>query len=141
MRRTYEDCKVVRSIFRGFCVPIDERDLSMDTKFFEELQELMGSRTFTLPMVFISGICIGGVEEIRQLHESGDLKVMMQWLPVVDSRPCDLCGGIKFVLCQTCDGSHRVHCDGEFSPCTTCNVNGLVMCPSCSTMRRRISPL
>lgn len=140
VRRTYEDCRVVRSILNGFRVPIDERDLSMDTKFSEELQELMGNGTLILPMVYVCGLYIGGVGEIRQLHESGDLKIMMQWLPVVDSRPCDLCGGLKFVLCQTCNGSHRVHCDGGFNSCTTCNVNGLVMCP-CSTMQRRNSPL
>nr|XP_011469937.1 PREDICTED: uncharacterized protein At5g39865-like [Fragaria vesca subsp. vesca] len=141
VRRTYEDCKVVRSILRGFRVRIEERDLSMDTKFSDELQKLTGNRTLALPMVFICGICIGGVEEIRQLHESGDLKVMMQWLPEADSGPCDYCGGLKFVLCKICDGSHRIHCGGEFIPCTTCNVNGLVMCQSCFIMPCRKSSL
>lgn len=110
----------------------------MDVKFLDELQEITGNKTLTLPMVFIGGLFIGGAEEVKQLHESGELKRLIQGLPVVDPRACDFCGGLRFVLCQKCNGSHKVYSDkGGFRPCTVCNVNGLIMCPSCSPLRRR----
>lgn len=133
VRRTYEDCRVVRSILNGFRVPIDERDLSMEGKFVQELEEVTGSKELNLPMAFVSGAYIGGAEEVRQLHESGELKTMLQGLPVVESKTCDVCGGLRFILCQTCDGSHKVYSEKDgFCPCRVCNVNGLIMCPSCS---------
>ncbi|KAL6955173.1 hypothetical protein U1Q18_020729 [Sarracenia purpurea var. burkii] len=77
VRSTFEDCRAVRSILRGFCVSIDERDLSMDSKFMEELQGILGNQNeakLSLPRVFIGGRYIGGAEEIRRLHEAGELK-------------------------------------------------------------------
>lgn len=133
VRSTFEDCKAVQSILRGFRVSIDERDLSMYSGFLTELQQILGQTKLTLPRVFIGGRYIGGAEEVRQLHEVGELKKLVEGLPAAEPGVCDTCGGYRFILCDECNGSHKLYSEkGGFKSCTTCNENGLIMCPSCS---------
>ncbi|KAJ4971549.1 hypothetical protein NE237_004648 [Protea cynaroides] len=135
VRKTFEDCRTVRSIFRGFRVSTDERDLSMDSGFLEELQAILGSKEqITLPRVFIGGRYIGGAEEIQQLHESGELKRFVEGFPSTDGGACEECGGYRFLLCEKCHGSHKCHTENVgFKSCEACNENGLIRCSSCST--------
>ncbi|KAG8371513.1 hypothetical protein BUALT_Bualt13G0095400 [Buddleja alternifolia] len=139
VRRTFEDCKAVRSILRAFRVSVDERDLSMDSRFMDELQRILAPQSekskLTLPRVFIGGRYVGGVEEVRRLHESGELKKYVEELPAAEPGTCEACGGHRFVLCQECSGSHKCYSDkgGGFRSCTSCNENGLIRCPSCSS--------
>ncbi|KAF7830920.1 uncharacterized protein G2W53_013253 [Senna tora] len=108
VRRTFEDCQAVRSILRGFRVSIDERDVSMDDHYLEELHRI-NVRRGTLPIVLIRGTYIGGAEEIRRLLESGELSGMIQRLPTSDSiNGCDFCGGVRFVVCERCNGSRKI---------------------------------
>ncbi|MBA0868103.1 hypothetical protein Goshw_008892 [Gossypium schwendimanii] len=144
VRRTFEDCKAVRSILRGFGVPIDERDLSMDSDFVGELQGIIGRneiKSFTLPLVFIGGKYVGGAEEIKRLHECGELKNLIGGSPVaVGSSVCDSCQGMRFVVCRQCNGSHKIYFEKSgFRSCNDCNANGLVRCPSCSPGHHRVS--
>ncbi|KAJ7959855.1 putative Glutaredoxin family protein [Quillaja saponaria] len=133
VRSTFYDCKTVRSILRGFRVSIDERDLSMDSRFLTELQGILGQSKLTLPRVFIGGRYIGGAEEVRQLNETGELKKLIVGLPVVEPGVCDVCGGHRFILCDDCNGSHKLYTEkAGFKTCTTCNENGLIRCSSCS---------
>ncbi|KAL8027058.1 hypothetical protein ABFS82_14G068100 [Erythranthe guttata] len=138
VRRTFEDCKAVRSILRDFRVSIDERDLSMDSGFMDELRSILGqspekNSKLTLPRVFIGGRYVGGVEEVRRLHESGELKKHVEGLPASEPGTCGACGGYRFILCDECSGSHKYYSEkGGFRSCTLCNENGLVRCPSCS---------
>ncbi|GLT78915.1 hypothetical protein SLA2020_504330 [Shorea laevis] len=138
IRKTFEDCRTVRSILRGLGVPIDERDLSLDSNFIDELEEIVGQRNLTLPKVFIGGRYVGGADEIKQLHESGDLSKMICGLPLVGPSVCNMCDGLGFSLCGECNGSHKIYSEKSgFRSCNICNVNGLIRCPSCSPVLRR----
>ncbi|THF94489.1 uncharacterized protein LOC114320639 [Camellia sinensis] len=112
VRSTFEDCRTVRSILRGFMVSIDERDVTMDYKFMEELQGILGNHIkakLILPRVFIGGRYIGGAEEIKQLHEAGELKKLVDGLPPAEPGVCEVCGGYRFILCDECSGSHKCY--------------------------------
>lgn len=135
IRRTYEDCCYVRMIFRGFRVPVDERDISMDYAYRKELQSVIGgNKAVTLPQVYISGKHIGGADEIKQLNETGELAKLLVGFPVRDpSTVCKSCGDLRFVPCSNCNGSRKLFNeeDGELRRCLDCNENGLIRCPSC----------
>lgn len=137
VRPTFEACKAVQSILTGFRVSVDERDLSMDSSFTDELQRIFGVSEKTqlaLPRVFIAGKYIGGAEELRQLNETGELKQILAELPEADAGVCEECGGFKFVMCQECNGSHKCYTEKTdgFRTCNVCNENGLIRCNSCS---------
>ncbi|EEF33225.1 electron transporter, putative [Ricinus communis] len=134
IRKTYEDCCAVRMIFRGFRVPVDEKDISMDSSYRKELQSMLKGKAMCLPQVFIRGEHIGGVEEIRQLNEAGELAKLLEGFPVRDPRlVCENCGDARFVPCPNCNGSRKVF-DVEqekLRRCLDCNENGLIRCPGC----------
>lgn len=46
VRKTFEDCCLVRLILKGYGVQIDERDLSMHRGFLDELQKILGDGNF-----------------------------------------------------------------------------------------------
>ncbi|KAK7300901.1 hypothetical protein RJT34_11752 [Clitoria ternatea] len=132
VRPTFEACKSVLSIFNGFRVRVDERDVSMDSAFITELDRIIGRTGLDLPRVFIGGRYIGGAEEVKQMNEVGELKKLLEELPTVDPSECHVCAGHRFVLCDECDGSRKVYTEKTgFKTCTGCNENGLVRCPSC----------
>lgn len=135
IRPTFDDCKAVRAILSSFRVSIDERDVSMDAGFMEELKTILGThekRKLTLPRVFIAGRYVGGATEIVQLHEAGELKKYVEGLTPVDFSTCEVCGGDRFILCGECSGSRKCYSEKSgFRACTVCNENGLIRCPSC----------
>ncbi|KAJ9160370.1 hypothetical protein P3X46_025778 [Hevea brasiliensis] len=86
VRKTFEDCRTVRSILRGLRVPVDERDLSIDSRYLDELQRISGSKKVSLPVVFIGGKHVGGAKEIKEMNESGELRKLIGGLPFVENR-------------------------------------------------------
>ncbi|RRT36742.1 hypothetical protein B296_00054601 [Ensete ventricosum] len=135
IRRTFEDCCAVRAILRGLHVAVDERDVSMDVSFRMELQSLLGKgRPLALPQVFIENRWLGGVEEIRQMNEAGELGRRLEGVAAQDPTfVCEGCGGARFVPCSYCHGSQKVFVEkeGRKRRCDECNENGLVRCLHC----------
>lgn len=154
VRKTYEDCCHVRVILKSLGVRIDERDVSMHSGFKEELKELMGEGfKGGLPRVFLGKKYIGGAEEIRRMHEEGQLEKAVEGCEMVDDDgggnggACEACGDIRFVPCETCSGSCKVYYEDDdkeegeeigddegeygFQRCPDCNENGLIRCPIC----------
>lgn len=134
IRRTYEDCGIVRTIFKGLRVPVDERDISMDSSYRKELQSALDKISVSLPQVFVRGRHLGGVEEVKQLHEDGELVKLVQGFPVHDPAfVCENCGDARFVPCLNCNGSRKIYSEEEGQPkrCSDCNENGLIRCLSC----------
>ncbi|KAL5546541.1 hypothetical protein UlMin_006228 [Ulmus minor] len=134
IRKTYEDCSSVRMIFQGFRVAVDERDISMDSEFKKELQSALRGKMMSLPQVFIRGKYIGGAEEVRKLHENGELGLLLEGFPVMESGFfCHGCGDARFLPCPNCNGSRKVfeEEEGEIRRCSDCNENGLIRCPAC----------
>ncbi|CAN6844556.1 unnamed protein product [Brassica oleracea] len=135
IRKTYEDCCYVRTVLRGFQVAVDERDISMDSEYRKEVQILLGEeKPVCLPQVFIRGVHVGGIEEIKRLNDGGELGEMLKGFPVFESvGACECCGDARFVLCTSCGGSTKVFEEQEdgFKRCNGCNENGLVRCNNC----------
>ncbi|KAG8072402.1 hypothetical protein GUJ93_ZPchr0006g44845 [Zizania palustris] len=141
IRKTYEDCWATKAILQGYGVLVDERDLSMHAGFKEELHTSLGSPG-SLPQVFADGRHLGGVEEVRRMHESGELSKALgncETAPpgkAVTPEACSGCGGVRFVPCEECSGSCKVFLEelDTFRRCPECNENGLVRCPLCSCL-------
>lgn len=156
VRRTYEDCRSVRSILSALRVAVDVRDVSMDASFKRELRARMArhhqlqsqssssstaaaAAPLSLPQVFVGRRCLGGAEEIRRMHEDGDLARLLRLEGVAESKgpvyddDCGACGGFRFVPCGECSGSRKVFDEeaGGMRRCGLCNENGLVRCPDC----------
>ncbi|CAN6178698.1 unnamed protein product [Urochloa humidicola] len=159
IRQTYEDCWSTTTVLRGYGVLVDERDQSMHAGFKHELHAALGGDDAgdggrapppKLPQVFADGRHLGGAEEVRRLHEAGELAAALE---ACDAAPCagkggagggaqdaccSGCGGVRFVPCDACSGSCKVFVedddgdsDGAFRRCPKCNENGLVRCPVC----------
>ncbi|XP_027342732.1 uncharacterized protein At3g28850-like [Abrus precatorius] len=134
IRRTFEDCNAVRMILKGFRVWVDERDVSMDWGYREELQRVLGERHVALPQVFVRGKYVGGADVIKHLFESGELAKILEGFPKL--KPgfvCESCGDVRFVPCENCSGSRKVFDEDEglLKTCSQCNENGLLRCPYC----------
>lgn len=133
IRKTFEDCCTVKMILQGFRVWVDERDISMHSAFRQELQDIL-EKAATVPRLFIRGKYIGGVEEIQQLHEVGELAKYLEGFPVNTSfEPCDACFDVRFISCPDCYGSRKIFReDGLMATrCLNCNENGVIRCPLC----------
>ncbi|KVH91751.1 uncharacterized protein At5g39865-like [Cynara cardunculus var. scolymus] len=148
VRRTFEACNAVRAVLEGFGVFFCERDISMDRGFRDELWELMKGKDkqeLVPPRVFVKGRYVGGADEVLKIVEDGFLGHLLEGLPKLKpGYVCDVCGGVRFLPCLTCNGSCKMlmvlkkEMDGKqlgttvTVKCSDCNENGLVRCSICS---------
>ncbi|XP_066160937.1 uncharacterized protein At3g28850-like isoform X1 [Oryza sativa Japonica Group] len=80
----------------------------MDPRYLQELGALLPrARGVTLPQVFVGGRHLGGAEEVRRLHESGELRRVVAGAGATALAACSRCGGERYVLCGSCNGSHK----------------------------------
>ncbi|KMS98419.1 hypothetical protein BVRB_4g092980 [Beta vulgaris subsp. vulgaris] len=136
IRKTFEDCQNIRFLLESFGLIYFERDVSVHSEFRDELWRIMGERCLP-PRLFIRGRYIGGAEQVLTLNEQGRLRPLFRDIPINFSEgPCNVCSGLRFMLCYNCNGSRKVfeHDDQEgglWIKCLKCNENGLVVCPLC----------
>ncbi|XP_047312343.1 uncharacterized protein At3g28850-like [Impatiens glandulifera] len=153
VRKTYEDCCHVRSLLKGLGIRVDERDVSMHSTFKDELKELSvneGLKGMTLPRVFMGNKYIGDAEDIRRMHEEGELEKAVGSCELMEEGGCETCGDVRFVPCERCSGSCKIYYENDdddgdyeedqdedddedngFQRCPDCNENGLIRCPIC----------
>ncbi|KQK23404.1 uncharacterized protein At5g39865 [Brachypodium distachyon] len=152
VRATHEGCSLARDILRGYGVRVDERDVSMHRGFRDELHGLLGDKLLgwagpaILPSLFVDGELVGHAEEMKRMHETGELAARLAGCESSSGAgACEACGDARFVLCETCSGSCKVYVEEEdddeeelgegggagFRRCSECNENGIVRCPVC----------
>ncbi|OIW21405.1 hypothetical protein TanjilG_02572 [Lupinus angustifolius] len=132
IRKTFEDCNKVRAIVESCNVHMVERDVSMHSGFKEELRKLMGTKEVKVPVVFVKGRFIGGVDETLKLEEEEKLGVLLEGIPKALGC-CEGCCGVRFVICMECNGSCKVlDEENKNVRCARCNENGIIQCPTCS---------
>ncbi|KAK0583652.1 hypothetical protein LWI29_000990 [Acer saccharum] len=132
IRKTFEDCNNVRSIIESLQIQMFERDISMDSGFKEELRRLMETKEVKVPLVFIKGRLIGGVDEVVKLDEEGKLEMLFEGIRKAVGG-CQGCAGVRFIMCIDCNGSCKVLDEDQkkMVRCGECNENGLIQCPIC----------
>uniref|UniRef100_A0A6V7QVD1 Uncharacterized protein n=1 Tax=Ananas comosus var. bracteatus TaxID=296719 RepID=A0A6V7QVD1_ANACO len=94
--------------------------------FKEELRRTLGG--CHLPSLFARGRYVGGAEEVKQMHESGELGAVLEGCERAAAAaaaeeeeegesnrggPCEGCGDVRFVLCGRCSGSCKVYAEDE----------------------------
>ncbi|KAF8397884.1 hypothetical protein HHK36_016809 [Tetracentron sinense] len=132
IRKTFEDCNIVRSVIESHHISMFERDISMDSGFREELRVLMGTKNVRVPLVFVKGRLIGGADEVVKLEDEGKLGILFDGIPSALAE-CEGCRGVRFVMCLDCSGSCKVMDEEQkkMVRCGECNENGLIHCPIC----------
>lgn len=133
IRKTFDDCSQVRFLLRSLKVRFEEKDVSMHRDYRDEMWKLLGGERAVPPKLFIRGRLVGGADEVIGLHEQGELRELLQGIPLDSSTgSCGQCGNFRFIICSSCSGSCRIVVDtGKRVECTMCNENGLVRCPIC----------
>ncbi|CAH1777555.1 unnamed protein product [Owenia fusiformis] len=145
IRQTYENCKKVKSILHNHLVEYEERDVFMSTENQRELMERLGIEEVQVPFVFADGQLLGGVSELEDMNETGELRKIFKHFNRVSQRTsCERCGGYQWIPCSSCHGSkkslHRNHFTEEFHAlrCIICDENGLVRCDACMEPKDKI---
>ncbi|XP_010423953.1 PREDICTED: glutaredoxin domain-containing cysteine-rich protein 1-like [Camelina sativa] len=134
IRKTFDDCNMIRFLLDSFKVKYYERDVSMHREYREELRRISAAEETEVlpPVLFVKGRCIRGAQRVLGLHEQGMFKVLFEGVPITGNERCLRCDGFRFLMCEGCRGSRRIISgDGSRTQCLICNENGLVVCVDC----------
>uniref|UniRef100_A0ACD5XYC6 Uncharacterized protein n=1 Tax=Avena sativa TaxID=4498 RepID=A0ACD5XYC6_AVESA len=103
VRTSVDSSYALRAVLSGYGVAVDVRDVSKDDAFLKELKSLLAARgcPFSLPQLLLGGRLVGGADEVRQMHEAGQLG------PLLDGAPKQ----VPAFICQVCE-------QVDMEPCT-----------------------
>lgn len=108
--RNSADRYALRALLRGYGLTMDERDVSTSKAHRSELKSLLAARgcAFSLPQLLVGGRLVGGPDDVRQLHQAGALR------PLLDGarRPspafvCEACKRVGSKPCPKCNDSRN----------------------------------
>eukprot|EP00042_Codosiga_hollandica_P028284 m.147561 g.147561 ORF g.147561 m.147561 type:complete len:399 (-) comp52730_c0_seq35:31-1227(-) len=133
VKQTKYACENVRRILQTHRVAFEDRDISMDAEYAEELAARTPNRK--VPQLFLNGVHIGNHETVEIWNETGKLTNLFKdfkKLAGPDGSAQCLCGGMGFLTCTWCSGSKKsMYTRFGALKCTACNENGLMKCSYC----------
>ncbi|KAF7092504.1 hypothetical protein CFC21_094980 [Triticum aestivum] len=108
--RTSADRYALCALLRGYGLAVDVRDVSRSKAHRSELKSLLAARgcAFSLPQLLVGGRLVGGPDDVRQLHQAGGLR------PLLDAAPrpsrafvCQACKRVGSEPCPKCRESRN----------------------------------
>lgn len=64
-------CTMAKNLLRGLNIPFEEIDITHSPEIMDEL--VKKSRMMTVPQIFVGDLCLGGYDNINELHKKGKL--------------------------------------------------------------------
>ncbi|KAI3752671.1 hypothetical protein L2E82_24706 [Cichorium intybus] len=111
IRKTFEECNIVRGIIESHHVRMIEHDVSMDSGFKGELRILLGKKQVKVPIVLVKRRLIGGSDEVTKLEEEGKLRILLAGIPTVAVAVFKGCGGVNYII--EVEASVVIHSDNH----------------------------
>eukprot|EP00730_Choanoeca_flexa_P004056 TRINITY_DN11585_c0_g1_i2.p1 TRINITY_DN11585_c0_g1~~TRINITY_DN11585_c0_g1_i2.p1 ORF type:complete len:565 (+),score=97.99 TRINITY_DN11585_c0_g1_i2:81-1775(+) len=136
VRETHAACDKMLKIFENIGKKVRVKDIHLDSRFAEELDERLPQCNGQVPQAFINFHHVGGLDRITTLNENGSLSRMLVGFEDRSIIPCSSCGNAGFIPCTWCFGSKRsiskqIGKSTSSLKCTVCNENGLQRCDQC----------
>ncbi|XP_037462836.1 disease resistance protein RGA5-like [Triticum dicoccoides] len=108
--RTSADRYALCALLRGYGLAVDVRDVSRSKAHRSDLKSLLAARgcAFSLPQLLVGGRLVGGPDDVRQLHQAGGLRPLLNAAP----RPsrafvCQACKRVGSEPCPKCRESRN----------------------------------
>jgi len=154
VRKTFENCRKLKAILDQHFVDFDERDIFIDNNFKRELVDRLlrsggvegGAKgvlsgRLPVPVLFVHGKLVGGVDAVERLNECGHLTPLLSAFQTRTHAAdvCRGCGGSRHVPCAQCNGSRKSHVlhftsDWITLRCSHCSATGIQRCLLCSDL-------
>ncbi|KAJ6216090.1 hypothetical protein RDWZM_010590 [Blomia tropicalis] len=170
IRRSFNESRAIKAILDNNMIDYKECDLFVDEKHNSDLNErfkIIQSKDvearvinktdndkYRIPVLFVNGFLLGGLEEIQKLNEIGILTNTLDNYVNAKSNvgleidkyfengnfhktDCQRCEGKKLIICTKCKGTSYVFVKYLRGPrfsmrCVQCSKIGIINCPKCS---------